>query len=987
MQQQPQVIYGPNGERAEWNGSEYIVASGPAPAAQSAGGYTIQPMTTPADARAARSEARQEENAAWTRQNQTEANRRSEEANARAARSEERAIRTAEIAARGGTPELRGKLALGIGPSVRAEDSLRVQEDGVNPLNRDWGAAALDSVPDFGLLSPIARVWGGQDYQNYNQSIKTLESSLLPIFSGMAVTPTEAQRFIRANQSQMGDTPETLKRKSANIQMILNEAAGLLDREIPYPEVGRYGDEGFRELLRTGDSAGIDPSLYITPPAAASSAGGGSGDGSGGSGGQPSNGPQPGDVQTTVSPLAPEDTPNSLSAQGYVYDAGSNTWKRSRQEQVDPAAARQEGEAQRSRPGIAGQMGVTDMGIGRRADAFMRGAADTLSFGLADEIAAGANTILPLDRGSRSGWQDGFGQAYQHNVNLQRGTDNADRKDLPVTRGAGQIGAGIVAAPRALAGAGAGLAANALRGAGVGAVYGGAYGFGSGEGNALDRAPSAAGGAAIGLAAGAAAPVAANAISRVAAPAVSGLQAGMRTLARPVVNALGGRAPAALREAVAPNPLARGLDAFAGNNRPNTAEMTARAAGLAEDVGRPVPLADAMNSGGRGVMRGAALRSDRAREMAGDFSSGRREALPQRMGQQARRIVSNDRRSPEAIQADLTTRRSNLARSDYAEPYAQQVEIGADVARNLTGAPGRSAIQRARAAAEAWQDDGVVAELDALGQAVQSGGPLPRVSAGAIDRIRQALSGRGEQLAQRPGTRAVGAGIQNRAGQVDQALENVQGLAPARAAYRDMSQQIEAVDAGGRFVGGNPDDILPVMAGASNDAQSAFRAAAARNIELRAGTTGSAPGVASRLAVPGTPQREIMDGTLGPIDAERLARAARGERDMVANANRADPGVGSNTNMDGVDTERARGVIAAIRRPISSAAEWVGERIAARGFSPQEAEAFIAAAQDPAQTDRLIGMLAERMSRREARNMARAIRYQLTIGPQSGQQR
>lgn len=59
----------------------------------------------------------------------------------------------------------------------------------------------------------------------------------MPIFSGSAVTESEAQRFTRANLPRMGDTPETLKRKSYNRQRIVNGAAEILGEKPPFPGV------------------------------------------------------------------------------------------------------------------------------------------------------------------------------------------------------------------------------------------------------------------------------------------------------------------------------------------------------------------------------------------------------------------------------------------------------------------------------------------------------------------------------------------------------------------------------------------------------------------------------------------------------------------------------------------------------------------------------------------------------------------------------
>lgn len=627
-------------------------------------------------------------------------------------------------------------------------------------------------------------------------------------------------------------------------------------------------------------------------------------------------------------------------------------------------------------------------GADRQAAGFMRGVVDTATFGLSDEIAAGIDTVLPPIAGQRSGWQDGFGQAYQQNVQNYRAFADADAEDVGGARIAGQVAGAFIPGTQVIGAArGANLATRIGRGAVAGAAYGGAYGFGSGEGNAIERLPSAGKGAAIGAVAGGASPVALNVAGRVATPVGNALSDGVRFAGRQVANALGENAPVSLRNATETNALARGLERFAGTNRPDINALNGTRAQLENAVGRPVAAASVINTGGRAMLRGVATRSDGAREIAENFGQGTAEALPARVGQQGRRILSNDTRSPDEIRAALDAERSNMARTTYAEPYAQPVEIGEDIAGALSGAPGRAAIQRARSAAEAWQDTAVMAELDALDAAARAGQPLPQVSAGAVDRIRQAMAGRGEKLAQNPATRAVGAGVQNRAGQVDGALNNVEGLAPARAAYRDASRQIEAVDAGERFMGSSPDTVAADMRGAPASAQAPFRAAAARSIERAAGSTQTAPGVANRLAIPGTPQRQMMDETLGSDDARRLSDAMRGERDIYRGAQQVDPGVGSQTTNNAMKAGEAAGMVgdALSGRPLGVVRRVVG-MLDSRGFNPQQAEAVLEAMTDPSRTDEVISILSQRMSRREARNLTRALRYQLTIGLQSGQQ-
>jgi hypothetical protein len=112
-------------------------------------------------------------------------------------------------------------------------------------------------------------------------------------------------------------------------------------------------------------------------------------------------------------------------------------------------------------------------------DAAVRGAADTMSLGLADEIAAAADTAAGLT---------GKQGDYDANLEYQRAQDAYDAETQPVARTAGQIGGGVatgvLAAPRQAAAKWWGRAAqNSL----LGGVYGGAYGFGSGEGGFDNR--------------------------------------------------------------------------------------------------------------------------------------------------------------------------------------------------------------------------------------------------------------------------------------------------------------------------------------------------------------------------------------------------------------------------------------------------------------------------------------------------------------------
>lgn len=148
-----------------------------------------------------------------------------------------------------GDASIRGRMALGLGPMVQAEQNLSAMERGGNPLQKDWLATTMDNVGvplpfgggEWKPLSDAAKFVGGDDYQRYQQAASAFESQLMPIMSGAAVSPSEAQRQIRASLPELGDSPETLRQKARQRQMMLNGAAKIMGAQLPYPDVPTYG--------------------------------------------------------------------------------------------------------------------------------------------------------------------------------------------------------------------------------------------------------------------------------------------------------------------------------------------------------------------------------------------------------------------------------------------------------------------------------------------------------------------------------------------------------------------------------------------------------------------------------------------------------------------------------------------------------------------------------------------------------------------------
>jgi hypothetical protein len=157
-------------------------------------------------------------------------------------------------------------------------------------------------------------------------------------------------------------------------------------------------------------------------------------------------------------------------------------------------------------------------GFFEKVDAGVRGAADMLTFGFADEISAGMGT--------------GFGLLGDYDKALaeQRGIDRFDEKNNAGARFTGQIAGGLTGGIGAARNGATLLTREALkkggkqaiaRAAGEGAAYGGVYGFGSGEG-LEDRVSNAGAGALTGAVTGAAVQKIGNSIAtRKAARAAS----------------------------------------------------------------------------------------------------------------------------------------------------------------------------------------------------------------------------------------------------------------------------------------------------------------------------------------------------------------------------------------------------------------------------------------------------------------------------------
>lgn len=138
-----------------------------------------------------------------------------------------------------GVSETKTRIALGLGPAIEAQKNMYEEEGwakggGKNPFLSSPGAVVAkvtERIPLSGLL-------GGENFRKYQQAAKSWESAFLPIFSGQAVTPTEAQRQIKARLPAIDDSKSILSRKALERAMMMNGSADMLGQPRPFPRVG-----------------------------------------------------------------------------------------------------------------------------------------------------------------------------------------------------------------------------------------------------------------------------------------------------------------------------------------------------------------------------------------------------------------------------------------------------------------------------------------------------------------------------------------------------------------------------------------------------------------------------------------------------------------------------------------------------------------------------------------------------------------------------
>lgn len=178
--------------------------------------------------------------------------------------------------------EQRGRVNLSLDPAVTAmRATIDMEENDRDPRKKrkvannpfsDEPIAHAEYMKAMGQedSGPLKRQFfakmAGPDFNEELNAYKQLESALMPMFAGSAVTVSEAQRFLQSNIPQPEDTAETIRAKRLARMQLVNGAASLINAPPPFPQVESWGRRAATRPGATGPLAGNSPLRRLGGP-------------------------------------------------------------------------------------------------------------------------------------------------------------------------------------------------------------------------------------------------------------------------------------------------------------------------------------------------------------------------------------------------------------------------------------------------------------------------------------------------------------------------------------------------------------------------------------------------------------------------------------------------------------------------------------------------------------------------------------------------
>jgi hypothetical protein len=346
------------------------------------------------------------------------------------------------------------------------------------------------------------------------------------------------------------------------------------------------------------------------------------------------------------------------------------------------------------------------------------------------------------------------------------------------------------------------------------------------------------------------------------------------------------------------------LERLARSTKQDPAAMLTRKAEY-DAVGIKPALIDVMDASGRGFVRGAANRMTPGREAASEFAEGRVVNLPSRMSGQARAAMSRDPRTPDAIRAAETARRTARAGQAFGAVRGDVLEMAPETVQALRTDYGRAAIAEA---ARRERDPEVKAALLRLSEDVLDNPSTP-ITIGMADRISRVLLSQGRAA----GDIDLASTLNNLGRSVrEPARQASPGYGAALEGFEQDSRLIEAAGVGEDFLSRNTDEFVAQAANLDPRARALAAAAGRRAIERKSGENISTAATTARQIATAPEQRQRTAALIGPDRARRLEQGMRLEARAVSNAMDVNPRGGSSTflNLENEDKLREAGGVA-----------------------------------------------------------------------------
>lgn len=410
------------------------------------------------------------------------------------------------------------------------------------------------------------------------------------------------------------------------------------------------------------------------------------------------------------------------------------------------------------------------------------------------------------------------------------------------------------------------------------------------------------------------------------------------------------------------------VETMAVRQRLDPAQMQTRATEMRAAGVQPT-LTDVVGERGRRFIRAVGVKGEEAGEQL-TRRAAEVTATTKPAAMAATRRLNSDPRTASQFADETEAVRNAQARENYGQFDAEPIEVPDTVRDMLADSSGRSIIARARADAIENQDWGRQVELDRLLQSGAEGGvgPLPRISAGTIDRLVIAARERGAAFARR-GNNNRARGALTRRDQLDATLEGVEQLRPARATYANQSRAVEVARNDGRLdpFSTDPADYARWLDGLPQEAQHANQIAIRQEIldtlggQRAGGSLGSLDDIATSPYA-----RDNLRAAFGPAADQYIAEIAA-RLQQTRNATFVQPNAGSRTAVLENDTGNQASQALTIARQglrgdILGLAASAADAWRRRGMSPAQAEELARIATDPAQTDTAIQAMAARLA-------------------------